>query len=362
VARPPEIPRRSDVTRAHKAKGGRVAAVLPIHYPRALLRAFSFLPVEVWGPPGLDYAPGAAHLQPYVCSIVRNALSFLLSGGLDIADLIVVPHGCDSLQGLASVLMDFVQPRQPVVPIYIPRSHTAAGVAFLSEELRELAARLASCAGRPLDTRDLWEAIRREERAEGVLHRLHAERLSLSLSNLEHYRLVRSREYLPAEVFTTLGESALAAQTREPVGGTRFVLSGVLPEPMDLLSALDRMGVVVAGDDLIACGRRVYPPGDSDDPFERMAQGLLGAPPDPTRGSSIDARREHLVHLAQRVGAKGVVFCLVKFCEPELFPLPDLRQGLREAGIPSVVLEADLNDPLSLQAQTRLQALAEMIA
>ena len=34
------IPCRREIIRAHKESGGRVAAVLPIHYPRALFRAF----------------------------------------------------------------------------------------------------------------------------------------------------------------------------------------------------------------------------------------------------------------------------------------------------------------------------------
>ncbi len=72
---PVAIPHRIETIRAHKARGGRVAAVLPIHYPRALLRAFDILPVEVWGPPPVDATRGSAHLQPYVCSIVRNALA-----------------------------------------------------------------------------------------------------------------------------------------------------------------------------------------------------------------------------------------------------------------------------------------------
>ena len=356
----PDIPRRSDVIRKHKARGGRVAAVLPIHYPRALLRAAGFLPVEVWGPPGLDYAPGAAHLQPYICSVVRNALSFLLSGGLEAADVIVVPHGCDSLQGLASILLDFVRPRQPVRPIYLPRNPAPYGVAFLREELREMEGWLASFTGQALDRGDLWEAIRREERAEEVLARLHLERPNLPLTNLEYYRILRSREFLPAEVFTSLGESTLASRSPTPAAGIRVVLSGVLPEPSALLSTLDHLGVLVAGDDLIACGRRLYPPGRSLDPHEHMAESLLGAPPDSTRGSSIVSRLDHLLRLVRQVEAKGVIFSLVKFCEPELFHLPGLRQGLKEAGIPSVILEADLNDPLSLQAQTRLEALVEM--
>lgn len=104
----PAIPHRSEVIRAHKEKGGSVAAVLPIHYPRALLRAFNVLPVEVWGPPGPQPGRGAGHLQSYVCSIVGNALGFLLSGGLEETDVVVVPHACDSLQGLGSLLIDFI--------------------------------------------------------------------------------------------------------------------------------------------------------------------------------------------------------------------------------------------------------------
>jgi len=89
------------------------AAVYPIHHPRALWPAFGILPEEVWGPPGVDTGPGDAHLQAYTCDIIRNGLSFLLSGGLDETDLVVVPHGCDSLQGLGSVLLDFVRSHKP---------------------------------------------------------------------------------------------------------------------------------------------------------------------------------------------------------------------------------------------------------
>jgi benzoyl-CoA reductase/2-hydroxyglutaryl-CoA dehydratase subunit BcrC/BadD/HgdB len=60
-------------------------------------------------------------------------------------------------------------------------------------------------------------------------------------------------------------------------------------------------------------------------------------------------------------GARGVVFYVVKFCEPELFDLPDLRRELQEAGVPSMTVEVDLNDPLSQQIRTRLEAFLEMI-
>jgi benzoyl-CoA reductase/2-hydroxyglutaryl-CoA dehydratase subunit BcrC/BadD/HgdB len=130
---------------------------------------------------------------------------------------------------------------------------------------------------------------------------------------------------------------------------------------MQLLHALDERGARIVADDLLCGRRRICPPGRSQDPFVRIAESWQAGPPDSTRGSSLEARREYLLQLVETSGARGVVFYIVKFCEPELFYLPGLRKALLERGIPSVVIEVDLNDELSQQVLTRLEALLEMI-
>jgi benzoyl-CoA reductase/2-hydroxyglutaryl-CoA dehydratase subunit BcrC/BadD/HgdB len=177
-----------------------------------------------------------------------------------------------------------------------------------------------------------------------------------------YYRLVRSREYLPAEGFIDLAQEFLALPAQGEPRTTPIVLSGIVPEPMDLLSAIAAAGGMVVADDLASCGRRIYPAGESDDPFLRMAERILRAPPDPTRGSPIGERLEYLCELVARFDARGVVFYTVKFCEPELFDYPNLREGLREAGIPSLVIEGDIDDRLSHQLVSRLEAFLEMVA
>jgi benzoyl-CoA reductase/2-hydroxyglutaryl-CoA dehydratase subunit BcrC/BadD/HgdB len=371
VPSPAAIPHRSEAIRSFKKGGGLIAAVLPIHYPRALLRAFGVLPVEVWGPPRVDASLGSAHLQPYVCSIVRNALSFLQSSELDGVDLIVVPHACDSLQGLGSILIDFVRPKQPVIPLYLPRGKRASDTRFLADELRSLYQRLEAVTLISPSDSILFQSIQREETADWLLSDLGQRRQHLPLTQIEFYRLVRSREYLPAETFFELAQALPApagSLPRRTTGqgelwkGIPIILSGIVPEPMSLFESIAEMGGVVVADDLACCGRRLYPPGTSDDPFHRMAESLLAAPPDPMRGSPIQARLEYLLRLARSSGANGVVFYNVKFCEPELYDLPDLRKGLQEAGVPSVTIEMDLNDPLSHQTLTRMEAFLEMIA
>ncbi|MFC1936339.1 2-hydroxyacyl-CoA dehydratase subunit D [Chloroflexota bacterium] len=355
------IPNRIDTINAFKEQGGQVAAVLPIHYPRSLFRAFNILPVEVWGPPGLASTSGSTHLQPYICSIAQNILSFLKSGGLEITDMIVSPHACDSLQGLGSLLIDFVSPSQPVFPIYIPRERRESDIEFFTAELRALFDQLSQRTPHTPDDAEIMECIQREEQADHLLADLYAKRKSLPLDDLTFYRLIRSREYLPAETFINLAGETLSAAGDYSFDRIPILLSGIVPEPMGLFEVITELGAAVVGDDLASCGRRLYPTGQSSQPFQRMVERIIHAPPDPTRGNPLKERIEYLASMVNNTGAKGIVFYEVKFCEPELFDLPILRAELGEAGIPSITIEVDINDPLSHRVRTRLEAFLEMI-
>jgi benzoyl-CoA reductase/2-hydroxyglutaryl-CoA dehydratase subunit BcrC/BadD/HgdB len=69
----------------------------------------------------------------------------------------------------------------------------------------------------------------------------------------------------------------------------------------------------------------------------------------------------HLTALAERSGARGVVVHVMKFCEPELFDVPVIRETFAARGLPVLVLEGELEGALSGQAVTRLEAFAELL-
>jgi len=198
------------------------------------------------GAPGQDPTLGDARLQAYTCSIVRAGLSFLLSGGLDQAAVVVVPHGCDSLQGLGSLLTDFHVPPKPVLPLYLPRGEGASACDFLVEELGMMRRSLARWSGSDPSDDVLSIAIEREERADHELGRLHAERAWLELSDREFYRLVRSREYLPAERFTALA-TACSRQARHQARRRARAPVRCSAEPMGLLDVVTDAGGMVVG-------------------------------------------------------------------------------------------------------------------
>lgn len=354
----PAVPTRTDAIRAARQDGLRVAAVLPVHYPRALLRAHGFHPMEVWGPPGVDPAVGNRHFQAYTCAVVRNATSFLLAGGVEV-DAILVPHTCDATQGMASVLKDFVPPNAPVLTLYLPRGRRDSDLEYLIAELKRLGEELGRVSGhRPTDA-ELHDAIRREDAAAAAADALRLERGQVALSDRDFYALLRAREYLAPEAF--LAAAAAAPRGPSPAKGTPLILSGIVPEPMEIFDEIAAMGARVVDDDFACLARRTYPVVDDDDPWRRLARALLAAPPEPTLGSPIPERVAHVRKKLQAAGARGLVVYGVKFCEPELFYLPLLRTGLEEAGLQVLHVEFDLARTLPAQTLTRVEAFVEML-
>ncbi|MBW2310968.1 MAG: 2-hydroxyacyl-CoA dehydratase [Deltaproteobacteria bacterium] len=141
-----------------------------------------------------------------------------------------------------------------------------------------------------------------------------------------------------------------------------MILSGVLPNPPEILALLDELKIRVVDDDLLACSRRyLVSRSRAEEPFEALAERYFSMPPCTTRNSPIKERMMNLLDKVEGSNAKGVIFCMVKFCEPELFDLPHLIEGLKERGLPTLVVDVEPNQGLTGQLTTRIEAFAEMM-
>lgn len=347
---------------AQRTLGRRVAAVFPARYPAELLWAREVVPVEVWDPP-TPTGEADAHLPPMVCAVVRRGLSLLLNS--QPVDLLLFPHTCDSLQNLSTLLPDLLGETRPCLFFYPPRAGEGDSArAFLLEEVRALSQRLDAVAGAPSLER-LREAVRWGRERDEALRDLYDARArgELAATGEEFYRVVRRTEYLwPKESAEALRFFRRERGGRRPAG-VPLVLSGVLPTPKDLLRCMDERGLVVAEDDFLGLGRR-FPrkvPALPADPLEAAAERLLALPPCPTQGASVASRLTFLEELARRSSARAVVFFTLKFCEPELFDLPFLVEGLRERGLPALVLETEPGEETPAALLTRLEAFVESL-
>jgi benzoyl-CoA reductase/2-hydroxyglutaryl-CoA dehydratase subunit BcrC/BadD/HgdB len=359
------VSRTAYIAQQREAHGRKAVAVLPIHYPKELLTALDLLAVEMWGPPGAPRGDGAGRIQAYVCSVVRNAMAFLGSGGADVVDGVLFPHTCDSIQGLATLAPDFGGWGKESFTFLHPKGpERQSSRTYLDGEFRSLARRLEAFTGRMLDAGRLSWAIRLHAEIDAARAGILDARSRLAAGDPELYELLRRGEWLwPEDHLAELGEFRRRFPDGTGRAGVPVLVSGYVPEPPSLLRTLNDAGAYVAADDFAAVGRRVVRTAPTAvDPWEGLQQRYWAAPPCSTRSADPDERVNHLLGMLDRSGARGVILQVIKFCEPELFDVPLLRRAFAARGVPVLYLEGELEAELSGQTVTRIEAFVEMLA
>ena len=355
---------RQEALDAHRRQGLPTLAVLPIHYPREVLDALDVLGIELWGPPGPLVQGTCDNIQPYVCSLVRNAMSFIDGGGIDGVDGVLVPNTCDSMMGMASMVEDLSSWEGPVFHFHLPRvADTQAAERFLRDEVQQLFETLADTFDRPADTTRLADAIAVRRRIEAAQRQLRQHRREITMSERELMELLRSDSYLPAQDHLD-GLLAALEKRGTPREGPGVLVTGIVPEPMALLDALEEAGAVVVADDYASTGRRITQLDDTvqAEPLDLVARRLANRPQCSTLSVDTRRRADQLVRQVRGSGAHGVLLHNVRFCEPELFDVPALKARMEEEGFPLLVLDTEVERDLPAAVLTRLEAFVEMLS
>lgn len=354
---------RREYLDAQKRMGRRLIGVFPAHYPREILWAFNGVPAEIWDPP-LEVSNANAHLQPYICSVVKLGLELILKGTGTMLDGLLFPHTCDSIQNMASIVHDYIGLNKPCYFFYHPKApYRESSRGYYLEQLRSLVSRLEKDFG-PLHETEFGRRVIQGDRLGSVLRDIYKARRegTLLASNAEFYRMIRQGEYLHPDDFIPLVENFLGSYRGASREGPGVILSGILPNPAEILSLLDELGVRVVDDDLLCCGRRI--PLHStvgQDPYEVLVDRYFAMPPCTTKDSPLTERVDYLLEKIKASGAKGVIFYLAKFCEPEWFDVPVMARAIKEAGAAVLTVDVDLNAGLSGQLTTRIEAFVEML-
>ena len=355
---------RKEYLREQKGKHGRhLFGVFPAQYPKEIFWAMNALPVEIWDPP-LEVSHANAHLQPYICSVVRLGLELILQGHCDVLDGFLFPHTCDSIQNLASIVNDYLELKKPCYFFYHPKApYRASSRDFYLGELKNLVVNLEKQLG-AMDMGELKRRVRQGREAASRIREAYVLRAEgrIRASNAEFYQVLRQGEFLHPDDFLPLLSEFVEGSRGNSNKGPAVVLTGVLPNPPEMMSLLDELDVRIGDDDLLSCGRRfLVPLSSAADPFEALAESYFAMPPCTTKDFPVRERLNDLLGKIGQSGAHGVIFNTVKFCEPELFDIPQLVGELKKRGLATLVIDSELNQGLSGQMRTRIEAFVEMI-
>jgi bcr-type benzoyl-CoA reductase subunit C len=335
--------------------------------PEEILHAAGLTPVRLMGS-ARTITHADAHLQAYCCSLARTDLDMALAGELDFLEGAVFVQTCDTMQRLSDIWRRntaFPFHADLVLPV---RMGEETSLPFVEEEVRRFKRAVEEYRGEPVRDDAMRESIQAYNRGRdlvGKLYRLRAEKPGL-IDGLSAMACVVAGFWMKKEKHNQLLADLLAALEGASPGGeerTPLVVSGSVCTTPDLMELLLELGADVVEDDL-CCGHRYYQGlvEVNGKPQEALARRMWGRVNCPAKHQCGEDRASFLMEAVERSGARGVVFFLQSFCEPHLFDVPYLRNRLQEElGVPSLVLESELQSFSRGQLRTRLQAFIETI-
>jgi bcr-type benzoyl-CoA reductase subunit C len=359
-----------------QATGGKVVgclACMPPFAPEELVHAAGMLPVGLWGAE-IPVRLADAKLQIFACSVARTSLEMGIDGTLSICDAFLFPSTCDAFQNLSEVWRFATE--GPCFEVTFPKQKdTPAARRYLARELERLQAELEVFSGAPVSEASLRASIRLYNEHRKLMRKLDEKRGHDPgcLSARQMTETVLAASFLPKEEHASLVKALLNSSPdpghRDPAeavpGGqspVRVYLSGIMARPRAIPEVLDALGVWVVGDDL-GLGSLYYgvdvPEGGL--PRADLAEGYLRYPPCSTVHPSSPERSRELIRRVRQTRAQGVLILATKFCEPEFFDVPQLKDDLEEAGIPSLLLETELGMTEPGSVRTRVEAFVETL-
>jgi benzoyl-CoA reductase/2-hydroxyglutaryl-CoA dehydratase subunit BcrC/BadD/HgdB len=349
-------------------------------------------------------------LHDNICPHVKRILDRAISKDLpDLAGVVFI-NSCDAMRRLSDAWRH-VRPDENIILLDLPAISDDAAVAFFAKELARLTEALSDWSGRTISNGDIEASIEQYNNLSDLFDQLRVELRhgnlsggSTAMQTLYNAAMTEPFEKSMARLRQALAESESTTTrtaggldftatggkrqgrevpqslrvepgTKHPVRKTQspapeiggipvFLFGNVLADP-EAFSLFESCGARIIEDDLCT-GSRLFTPLEIDgnkDLVLQISRSLMTRSPcartfDPAKPLKM---AEDILTRAQASGARGVIGQTIKFCDPYLDRLPMVRETLRQAGIPLLLLEGDCNLRSIEQQRTRIEAFIEMM-
>jgi benzoyl-CoA reductase/2-hydroxyglutaryl-CoA dehydratase subunit BcrC/BadD/HgdB len=335
--------------------------------PLPLIDAAGFAPYRIL--PMGDMPDQAGHLlHDNLCPNIKRILDRALSNDLPDLGGAVFINSCDAMRRMADA-WNVIHKNDKSILLDLPATADDLSIYFFRSELVRITDTLGKWSGNRIDAAAINNSINKFNEISGMLvkiaSRFHDGRLKGGSKALQSIYNQASTASLD-ETLNRLKKLQDAPNIDNPGnnGVPVYLFGNVMCDP-EAFTMIESCGAVIADDDFCT-GSRMFTPiakNDSGDVFTRMAQAILSKPPcartfDPVNPGKIT---EDILNNARACNARGIIGHTVKFCDPYLERLPMVREKLKNAGIPILLLEGDCTLRSMGQQKTRIEAFIEML-
>ncbi len=356
----------SDTAARIRQTGRKIIGYACSYAPEELIHAAGCHPMRLFSS-GHGIVRAENHLQSYCCSVVRGILEDSLAGRLDFMSGTVFPHTCDSMQRLSDIwrmngryelFADLVLPA---------KLNTPSSAVYMESLLGRCKADLETALEISITDADLASSIALLNRIRTHLSFIHDfySRHPGPIRGSDMTALVKGAMVMDRNEAATLLADVAASLRHLPGVETpvkRVVLAGSVCDTPDLFDAVEAAGGAVVGDDLCT-GQRWFNGLVAEDkpPLTALADRYRERVICPAKHAGLTTRADHLISLVNNTRADGVLFVMLKFCDPHAFDYPYLKECLDAKGIKSMALEMDDGHRNQGQISTRIETFIQML-
>ncbi len=332
------------------------------YVPEELILAAGLEPVRMLGQVE-QVKQSDAYMFPNFCPYLKGILDSGLSGACRDLQGIIFTSSCDCMRRLYDLWQHYVKTPFSYM-LEVPRNRNENAVRFFSEQLSDFKAKLQEFSGNGISDEGLREAANLVNEHRRLMMRLFESQKSVpppykgsELLNLCLEAVTGSKKLTTESLHEALERTVADASS---VGSPRVLVVGNVVDRPDLFEMVEAAGASVVVFDTCA-GLRHWSGlvEDEQNVIESLARRYLLKPPCP-RMPGYDERVRNLAELIREYSIDSVIYSVVKFCDYGLFEAPVIETGLRNLGVPFLVIENDYGWTDEGRIKTRVEAFVEM--
>jgi len=381
-------------------QGKKVIGCMPYYCPEELVHAAGMVPFGLWGAE-TQVSEARRYFPAFICSIIQTTLELGIKGSYKGLSAVMIPILCDSLKSMDANWRYGVS-GIPVIPVaHAQNRKTHAGAEFTASQYRKIKARLEEISKSEVSDAALKDSISVYTRRNAAMRRFsdelanHPGAIKASERNAvfksgyfmladEYARLVEelngylaempsskqdgASRRVPAQGVAQQGSAAQSGATqgaacgRTDKTGPGIVTCGILADNTGLLKILDKFDVNIVGDMVQHESLRyLIDAPDSSDPIMSLALTIGAVEGCPVLYDPGKKRAGMLIDTVKSRSARGVLFIMTKFCDPEEYDIVPLKKVLDNNGIKSLCVEVDQQTTEIEQVRTAIETFCEMI-
>jgi benzoyl-CoA reductase/2-hydroxyglutaryl-CoA dehydratase subunit BcrC/BadD/HgdB len=331
-------------------------------FPEEIVMAAGFTPYKILGDVHVSNDPADRYVHNYICPFSRSCLTEGMARSKEWAG-IAFCHGCDTTNNQYDIWKYHVK-TDFLYWINTPAKNDGTSRKFHANELRRFIGHLEKKFKIRITDDKLKKAIQQSNKIKSLMRELASLRQEKDIPNAEYHATVRKCVQTEKNVLEKGLETTLNAWKKRPAFPADLVpvlVTGsdiTFPEAMDVF---EKAKLRIVRDDM-SIGERYFAESipETGDPVEALVAYNSKIPQPPTR-IPFEARLDYLRKCLKETKVKGIVYQILKFCEPHGLDMPYMTGELKKDGHRLIVIEREYTPTIDQQLVSRLESFREII-